>query len=201
MKKLVVINGHPDPRPERFCAALAAAYRDGGEAGGWNASLLDAGALPLSAIAGLRDDLCDDPALGVALKQIDGADRLAVIYPLWFGRPPESLRAIFSYLDRGGPERKAHVIVTMDMPAFAYRQLAKPEAEQKQPMLDLAGVILDEPVLIGCVQTISAEQRQHWLETMYRYGERTALGSMLAPPRTGILATALDRTASWWAAL
>jgi len=33
-KRILVINGHPDPRPERFCAGLADAYATAAVAAG-----------------------------------------------------------------------------------------------------------------------------------------------------------------------
>lgn len=205
MKKLVVVNGHPDPRPNRFCAAVCDAYEKGAAAAGWQINRVDAGKLPLSSLQALREGQCDDAATRAVLADIESAQRLVVVYPLWFDQPPEGVRSIFSYLDQvqwSPAGRKAHIVITMDMPAFAYRTQLRPGVAQKPLMLDLPGLIPDEPVLIGCVSSITQEQRRHWLGTMRDLGERTSLGAAVAPTRMEAFAAAIDRTMSqWWAGL
>ena len=34
-RHILVVNGHPDPAPERFCAALCDAYEEGAVEAGW----------------------------------------------------------------------------------------------------------------------------------------------------------------------
>ena len=88
----------------------------------------------------------------------------------------------------------------MDMPAFAYRSMLRPGAET-QPMLELPGLIAEEPVLIGCVSSLPLEQRQRWLGSMRDYGLRTTLGSTTVPLRTASLGSLIDRkVAQWWGA-
>lgn len=205
MKKLVVVNGHPDPRPNRFCAALCGAYEKGAAVAGWQISRVDIGKLPLSSLEALRQGQCEDTAAQAMLAELEGAQRLAVVYPLWFDRPPEGVQAFFSYIDQAqwSPAgRKAHIIITMDMPGFAYRTQLRPGAAQKPLMLDVPGLIPDEPVLIGCVSSITQEQRRHWLATMRDLGERTSFGAAVTPTRIEAFAAAIDRTMSqWWAGL
>lgn len=203
MKTLLVINGHPDPRPERFCAGLSTAYQEGAKAGGWEVRRLDIGACSLSMLEALKQG-CGDSAK-IMLDDMAWADRLVIVYPLWFGQPPQGLRTVFSYLDEGPSNpmrgRKAHLIVTMDMPAFAYRNMLRPGGSETSQMLDVPGLIAEEPVLVGCVSALEAEQRQRWLSTMRDYGLRTTLGSMRVPPRSASLASIIDRTvAQWWGA-
>ena len=206
MKTLVIINGHPDPRPERFCAALAQAYKDGAEEGGWQTTRVDIGALPAASLAALCHGHCEDNKLRSQINEIANADRLVLVYPLWCERPPQGLLDLFAYLEEvqwsptGG--RKAQLIVTMDMPAFAYRRMVAPETIEKPQMLDIPGIFPDEPVLIGCVPAISAEQRGRWLAAMHDYGKRTNCGAAIVPSRMEAFAAAVDRKVSeWWAAL
>lgn len=200
MKRLLIINGHPDPRPERFCGALTRAYEHGAVAAGWETRLIEIGNLPLSSIeaAGHGEPL--DTDLLDVLGDIEWANRLAIVFPLWFDKPPEALKVIFGHADvesaRKG--RRAHLIVTMDMPAFAYRSMLRPGAPKKALALSIPGVVPDEPVLIGCVTTITAEQRRQWLETVRGYG-RSWLGASSGPSRTHVLASMIDRKMTqWW---
>ncbi|HWA60997.1 MAG TPA: hypothetical protein VG939_06460 [Caulobacteraceae bacterium] len=34
MRRILIVNGHPDPAPERLCAALASAYGEAARAAG-----------------------------------------------------------------------------------------------------------------------------------------------------------------------
>lgn len=203
MKKLLVVNGHPDPRPERYCHALAAAYAAGALRGGWQVRRLDLGRLPNAMLNSFHRGFFDDPAAPELLSDFDWAGRLAIVYPLWFDRPPEGLCAVFSYLRsvQWGPAdgRKAQVIVTMDMPAFAARSLVKPGIEAP-PMLSIPGLLPEEPLLIGCVSTITAGQRGDWLKTVEDYGERSSCGSAIAPSRMEAFAAMIDRTVAQWRA-
>lgn len=201
MKRLLVINGHPDPRPARFCGALTRAYEQGAASAGWHTRRVNIGDLPLSSIEAVsRGDAPGADVLDVH-SDLDWANRLAIVFPLWFDKPPEALGAVFGSADVDAVHkgRRAHVIVTMDMPAFAYRSLLRPDAPKKPLALSIPGVIPDDPVLIGCVSTISLEQRRQWLDAMRDYGRRTWLGASAGPPRSQRLASMIDRTVGqWW---
>jgi putative NADPH-quinone reductase len=194
MRRLVVVNGHPDPRKERFCAALAQAYVHGGRAAGWSAASVRVGELALSSLQALTDGDQPDGAAAAMLAEIEQADRLALVFPLWFDKPPPSLTALFA---RVAP-RRAHVVITMDMPAFAYRSILR--GPERSPMFAVPGIEAEEPVLVGCVSSISLEQRRAWLQTLRDYGEHTRFGSSLVPSRVQAFAEMLDRTvAQLWA--
>lgn len=195
MKHLLVINGHPDSNPARFCGALTDAYIRGGKDAGWLTRRLDVADLRLSSIEAMKGDA--DVDVLAALNDIEWANRIAVVFPLWFDRPPAALRALFGHLPRS--RRRAHVIITMEMPAFAYRSLLRAGGPANATGLAIPGVVSDEPVLIGCVNTISSEQRREWLETVRQYGERTRHGTTAAPSRPLALASMIDRTVGqWW---
>lgn len=192
MKRLLVINGHPDPRPERYCGALARAYVHGATQAGWETRRTNIGDIALGAIEAISQGEEPGDDISKVLSDIGWANRLAIVFPLWFDKPPEALRAIFARL--GGTARRAHTIVTMDMPAFAYRSLLRPGASsQKSLALSIPGVVPDEPVLIGCVSSITQAQRHDWLDAMRGYGNSWA-GASAAP--TWTLSSMFDRTVS-----
>lgn len=197
MKRLLVVNGHPDPRPERFCGALCDAYLRGAAAGGWQARRLNVGDLSLASLEAVAVGESPDADIVAALNDVEWANRLAVVFPLWFDQPPEALRVLFD--SAAQPRRRAHIIVTMEMPAFAYRSLLRAGTPGKAAGLSIPGVVADQPVLIGCVNTITREQRREWLETVRQYGERTRLGLTAAPSRPLAFASMIDRTVTqWW---
>ena len=204
MKNLLVINGHPDPRPERFCGALSHAYELGANAGGWETRRLNVGDLALSSIEAMSNGEGPDADVLNALGDIEWSNRMAIIFPLWFDQPPDTLRVLFEYIDGtipgdGVERRRAHVIVTMEMPAFAYRSMLRPGTPKMITDLAIPGVVPDKPVLIGCVNTITREQRCRWLETVRGYGERSSYGTTAAPSRSLAFASMIDRTVTqWW---
>src|ERR1700744_2518743 len=171
---ILVVNGHPDPRPERFCAALCDAYEDGARARGCATRRLDVGALQISALAasGAEGHGRNDPFrdLGQAFRLPRAADRLAIVYPLWADAPPAELRQMFDFVARLGThlrtpvERKAaRVLVTTALPGFFYRGKLKDAA--------LTGVPPVEPTFIGAVEAISCVKRLDWLARVRGFGE------------------------------
>lgn len=173
-RNILVVNGHPDPRPERFCAALCEAYADGARARGCATQRLDVGALDLAALAMAADAPALD-GMEQAFRLVRSADRLAIVYPLWADGPPAPLRQMFDYVSRLGAhlnplmpqDKAARVVVTTALPAFLYRGKL---AEDVRAPLSLCGVAAGEPVFIGSVDAISCEQRQRWLEQMREFG-------------------------------
>lgn len=177
-KRILVVNGHPDPRPERFCAALCDAYAKGAESRGWTVDRLSIGTLnfpPDSATAATPD-------IAAAVDKIRAADRLAIVFPLWLDGPPGSLRELFEAFARSvwsahalgdhatAYEKPARVVATMDMPAFIQRSKFKADGTPGPKPLALPGVQSFEPILIGSLQTISEAQRLDWLEKLRLLG-------------------------------
>jgi putative NADPH-quinone reductase len=169
-REILIVNGHPDPRPERFCAALCEAYAAGAHDGGWRTGLLNVGELvPHAAVP---------VALAGAAETIRRADELAIVFPLWLDRPPEVLCRLFSLVAHqdkadhtrpGRRRRPARIFVTMEMPAFAHRSICRAEAPVTRA-LSLTDAIAGEPVFIGSVDTISAVQRAQWLRELHGAG-------------------------------
>jgi len=174
-RNILVVNGHPDPRPERFCAALCDAYAAGAQAQGFATRRLDVGALNLSALAAKgEEDAGFCGSVEQAFRLVRAADRLAIVFPLWADEPPAELRQMFDYVSRLDgylhPQalhgaKAARVVVTTGLPAFLYRGRC-PTARR----LALSGVAVDEPTFIGSVESLSCAQRQRWLEQMRDLG-------------------------------
>lgn len=138
MRHVLVINGNPDPSPERLCGALANAYAEGAQEAGAMVHQLNIGALEFPLLRLGSDFLVapTDPAILSARGQIVLADHIVFVYPLWLGGPPALLKGFMEQIARGGfalktegrgfphgvlKGRSARVIVTMGMPALLYR--------------------------------------------------------------------------------
>ena len=183
-RNVLVINGHPDPRPERFCAALSDAYASGAEESSRAVRRLNVGHLTLllAQAQGKRGPVA--PEVERALGMIRWAGHLTIVFPLWLDEAPQPLQQLLtasahsrglSLADRTANARRpqtARTIVTMEMPAFAHRSLhrAKGRAAFDAPSLLLPGVKMEAPTFIGCVNAISTEQRKRWLEMMRTLG-------------------------------
>jgi putative NADPH-quinone reductase len=135
--KILIINGHPDPAPERLCAALANAYGNGARSGGHFVKRLDVGAMDFGFITS-GDSFTNDTvpkAILEAQQAVLWADHIVIIFPLWLGGLPAKLKGFFEQTFRYGfalsapgqkmrgllKGRSARMIVTMGMPALMFR--------------------------------------------------------------------------------
>ena len=139
-KRILVINGHPDTRPERFCAALTEAYVAAAAKAGHEVRRIDVGALNFQFLVKFEEFREPPTAPDIVKAQADiaWAEHLVFIHPLWLGAAPAMLKAFLERVACGGfgfdtgtagnPRRglkgkSARLIVTMGMPATAYRLL------------------------------------------------------------------------------
>jgi putative NADPH-quinone reductase len=137
-KRILVINGHPDTRPERFCSALTAAYVESAKTAGHELRHIDVGALSFPFLVKFEDFQVapTNPDILKSQGDIAWAEHLVFIHPLWLGAAPAMLKAFlenvacggFAFDSGGNPHRglkgkSARVIVTMGMPAFVYRMM------------------------------------------------------------------------------
>jgi putative NADPH-quinone reductase len=169
-ERLLIVNGHPDPRPERFCAALCQACLTGALAGGRGADIV-----ALGAIFPLNGDESSE-GLARALALLCQPARLTVVFPLWLDRPPEIVTRFFEHVqEKGGThlkKRRAHIVVTMSLPAFAHRSMLRElgSARHIQNAMSPPGLETDALNFVGSVETISRAQREEWLYRMRRLG-------------------------------
>jgi len=191
--KIVIILGHPDPSPDRLCRALANAYADGARAGDHTVTMIDLAAVDVPMLHSAadwkqgRETLPD--ALSTFVTPCLEADHLVLVYPLWLGTMPAVLKAFLEQLLRPGvafamggsgfPKgqlqgKSARVVVTMSMPAWAYRWyfFAHSLKNLERNILGFVGIKPIRETLYGSVETVSAAKRQAWLEQMRALGER-----------------------------
>jgi putative NADPH-quinone reductase len=177
--RVLIVNGHPDPRPERFCAALCEACLGGARSAARQADMVSLGALPAGDGQGFADTSWE---LARALDLVRRSNHLTVIFPLWLDKPPLLLSKFFQQAaeagarDRGAGfiRRSAHFVVTMAMPAFAHRSISRATrgASPAQDLISLRGVETDELSFVGSVDTISRAQREEWLDRLHLLGVR-----------------------------
>jgi putative NADPH-quinone reductase len=137
MRRILIIQGHPDPIPARLCAALAEAYAAGAIAAGHQVSRLSVAELDLPLLRRPEEFQTGTPSAAVQAAQalLRDAQHWVLIYPLWMGGMPALLKGFLEQTMRHGfafkPDaglfggllkgRSARVIVTMGMPGLVFR--------------------------------------------------------------------------------
>jgi len=187
-KRILVINGHPDASPQRYCAAVAQAYADGATERGAEVRRLSIGELEFPLIRCRADFEDVDPPSCITSAQdaFVWAEHVVLVHPLWLGAAPAFLKAFFEQAFRYGfavPQpgeeiprgklagRSARLIVTMGMPGALYASLfgGFGVRAMKRGILGLAGFKPIEHTYIGNVET-SADARRDWLDKVRRLG-------------------------------
>ncbi len=189
-RRVLVINGHPDPSPERFAAALAGAYVLGASGAGHQIRRLDVGELCFPLVRSEAEFMGDAPeAIREAQEAILWAEHLVIIFPLWLGAVPAVLKGFLEQVFRygfalsppGGPMkgllrgRSARLVITMGMPAPVFRWVfgAFGARSLERGLLWLSGVSPLRRTILGNVEA-SPQQRRRWLDHLNALGRAAA---------------------------
>ncbi|MBU2383870.1 MAG: NAD(P)H-dependent oxidoreductase [Alphaproteobacteria bacterium] len=191
MTRVLVLDGHPDPGPERFCHALADAYAAGATAAAHDVRRLRLCDLEFPDLT-RRDDWEGAPA-PAAIQGVQAdilwAQHLVIIYPLWLGFMPARLKALFEQTFRPGfafgqrertigvgrlKGRTARIIVTMGMPAAFYRgfYFAHALTALRRNILSFVGIGPTRSNIVGNAEGISDLQCERWLDKVSALGSR-----------------------------
>jgi len=188
-KRILLIDGHPDPGPAHLCNALAGAYAEGAGNAGHEIRRLDIASLSFPV---LRDPLAftrppSDPDIVAAQRDVLWAEHLVFIFPLWLGGPPALLKAFMEVLGCGEfllgtgngrfPKgklagRTARIAVTMGMPSLIYRLFFRAHGTKafEHGILRIAGIKSVRTTYIGGVGG-SAENGRRWLGILNHMGK------------------------------
>jgi putative NADPH-quinone reductase len=190
-KRIVIIQGHPDPAPERYCRALASAYERGARAAGHEVRRIDVATLDFELLRSAADWESGTPASVILMAQDDiaWAEHIVILYPLWLGAMPALLKGFLEQVLRPGfavPDlrsgkgwpkglltgRTARIVVTMGMPAFFYRWYfgAHSLKSLERNILKFVGVKPIRETLIGMVAAKESAGREKWLKTLEALG-------------------------------
>jgi putative NADPH-quinone reductase len=187
-RRIVIIDGHPDPAPKRFIHALADAYALGASAGDHEVRRISVAELdfPLLRSPDEWEHGPPPPAIAQAAEAIAWAEHVVLLYPLWLGDVPALLKGFleqvarpgtaFRYRAKGMPEklwagRSARIIVTMGMPGVLYRLFYRAHSLKslERNILKFVGIAPVAATVIGMVEG-SAERRAEWLENVHHLG-------------------------------
>jgi putative NADPH-quinone reductase len=188
--RILIVDAHPDPSPERYARALVRAYRDGAVRAGRSVEVLE---LHRMDIPFLRSPSAwreiEPPAdIQLAMAAITRCVHLVLIYPLWLGSMPALAKAFFEQVARPGfaideaklglhpgllGGRSVRIIVTMGMPALVYRWYFSAHSLKalERNILAFCGFGPIRHTLIGNIEGIGDAARRRWLEKVEALGE------------------------------
>ncbi len=192
MKRVLILDGHPDPEPKRFVHALASAYRDGAQAAGHEVLITRLADLEFPWLRTQSDYKKGEPVESVRRVQADfnWANHVVILYPLWLGDMPAMLKGLleqmlrpgfaFSYQKSGRWPIKLHagksarVIVTTGMPALIYRLWYRAHSLRivQRNILKFIGFQRIDASLIGSMESMNDDQRRAWLDKLRKPGRR-----------------------------
>jgi NAD(P)H dehydrogenase (quinone) len=190
MRKILIINGHPDK--ESFCNSLAESYKKGADSTGANSKLVNVYDLKFNPILnqGYRLITELEPDLLEIQQDILNADHLVLVYPNWWGTYPALLKGFidrvflpgfaFKYLEKSPLPAKllkgktARLIVTMDTPAWYYFLVNRRPGHNsmKIGILGFSGI---KPVRISSFSPIKSSddiKRKQWLKEIEELGKK-----------------------------
>lgn len=192
-KRILIIDGHPDPDPGRLCHGLANAYASGAADNGHDIRRLDIHALdfPLLRTEADFETGTAPPAIAGVQENIRWAEHIVIIYPLWLGTMPALLKGLLEQAIRpdfafergnaGWPKkllrgRSARIVVTMGMPAMVYRwfYLSHSLRSLERNVLKFAGIGPVRETLFGMVKDSGERTRNGWIERMTALGRTGA---------------------------
>ena len=191
-RRITIIQGHPDPAGGRLCHALADAYAAGAQTAGHEVRRIEVGGLDFPLLRSQTDFALGKPPPGIAAAQSDiaWAQHLVIVYPLWLGTMPALLKGFLEQALREGfafrfesdgrwarllKDRSARIVVTMGMPAMAYRWLFGAHGLKmlERSILRFVGIGPIRESLLGMVERADEAKRKSWLEKMRRFGAKS----------------------------
>lgn len=190
MKKILIINGHPNL--ESFNFGLAESYKNGAIASGVQVETITIANLNFNPNLkfGYQKRTELEPDLLESWEKIKRADHLVWIHPVWWGGLPAITKGFIDRLflpgmafqykensvwwDKLLKGKTAHIITTLDQPGWYYRLFfGRPSVNQlKKSTLEFCGVKPVKVSYIGIIKTAHEAQRKKWLEKVYDFGFR-----------------------------
>jgi putative NADPH-quinone reductase len=185
-RRIVIVQGHPDPAGRHLCHALADAYAAGAEAAGHDLRRLEVARLdvPLLRSKAEFEGGVLPAHIAAAQEDLAWAEHLLFLYPLWLGAMPALLKGFLEQTLRPGfafeagrmrgrlTGRSARVVVTMGMPVLAYRWWFGAHSLKafERNILRFVGIRPVRESLFGSVETVSDATRAAWLARLRALG-------------------------------
>ncbi|MGB0515234.1 MAG: NAD(P)H-dependent oxidoreductase [Wenzhouxiangellaceae bacterium] len=187
-RRVLLIQAHPDAGAGHFGDALFDAYVSGARQARHEYRTLVLNQLEFGLIHSAAEwrDGEPPPPIAAAQREVRWAEHLVVFFPLWLGDMPALLKGFLEQLMRpdfafSEPEgkfpvqllkgRSARIVVTMGMPAFAYRAFYRSHSIKnlKRNILHFCGIRPVRASLVGGVEGSDAHRRR-WLARIEALG-------------------------------
>jgi len=189
MKKILIINGHPDK--ESFCFALTESYKRGVEKSGSTCKVVNLNDLKFNPILiyGYRKVSELEPDLIQAQKDILEANHLVFVYPNWWSTYPALLKGFidriflpnfaFKYHKKGPfwdkllKGKTAQLIVTMDTPKWYYWLMNRRPGHNsmKIGVLEFSGISPVQIKSYSPMRSSDDKKRKQWLREVEELGK------------------------------
>ncbi len=190
MKKVLIINGHPDN--ESYNHALHQAYKKGALVSGAEVREIKVGELNFNPnlAYGYRKRVELEPDLLQAWEDIKWSDHLVCIYPVWWGSYPALLKGFIDRLflpglafkkregsvwwDKYLTGKTARIITTMDQPTWFYRLVNRQPSNHsmKKLTMQFVGIKKVGVTAIGPLRLSKDEFRAKWLSKVEVLGRK-----------------------------
>jgi putative NADPH-quinone reductase len=192
-RRILLIQGHPDPGLGHLCHALAASYAAGANEGGHSVRQADVAHLEFPLLRSQHDweHGALPPGLQRAQQDIRWAEHIVLFFPLWLGDMPALLKGFLEQVARPGfafdyaeggtvftkkglTGRSARVVVTMGMPALVYRWYFRAHSVKslERNILGFVGIAPVAQTLVGGAGSLGPNEAARWLAKMRRMGAR-----------------------------
>lgn len=188
MTKVLIIVGHP--RANSFSHVLASAYQQGAISNGADVQRLDVGdtTFDLNVTHHSPNHQPQEPDVLAARRLISWAEHIVFVYPGWWGTMPALLKGFFDRVFVPGfafeelgqvgqwvpllKGKTAHLLVTMDTPAWVFRLIYKQPGHNamKRSILGFCGIKSVKVLTFSPVKDSTDVTRLQWLEQAHQAG-------------------------------
>ena len=189
MKRILIINGHPDK--ESFNFALSEAYKQGAAQSDAEIKEITIRELDFNPNLqfGYRKRTELEPDLLEAQDKLKWADHLVWIYPVWWGSVPAMMKGFLDrvllpgfafnkrenslWWDKCFTGKTARIICTMDQPAWYYRLVygSPSHHAMKKVTMHYIGVKKVRITAIGPIRLSKEGFRSKWLKKVEKLGQ------------------------------
>jgi putative NADPH-quinone reductase len=189
MKRILIINGHPDKESYNF--GLSEAYKKGAKTS--NAEIKEINIRELNFNPnlqfGYRKQTELEPDLLDAQARLKWADHLVWIYPVWWGSVPAIMKGFLDRVLLPGfafnkkenslwwvkclTGKTARIICTLDQPSWYYKWFNRGPSHNamKKMTMNFVGVKRVRITVIGPVRLSKEEFRIKWLKKVEKLGQ------------------------------
>ncbi len=190
MKKILIINGHPNK--DSFCNSIAEAYKKGAIASGNEVEILNIRELKfdINLELGYTSVVKLEADLILAQEKITWANHIVIIHPVWWGSVPALLKGFidkvftpgfaFKYRknsplwDKLLKGKSGDLIYTCDTPIWLYKYFFRaPSVNQiKKRTMQFSGISPVRVIGIAPIRNSTEEFRVNWLKKIEKMASK-----------------------------